>query len=420
MQIERIEARQILDSRGTPTVEAEIWLSNGVSGRAAVPSGASTGAHEAHELRDGGQAYGGKGVQKAVNNIRGEIADCLRGLMADDQFLLDSKLIELDGTPNKSRLGANSILAVSLACAHAAANARQLPLYRHLNDIAGNPDMSLPMPMMNVLNGGQHATMSSDFQEFMLVPKSAKSFAAAMQMAAEVVAALKKQLAAGGHSTAVGDEGGFTYPVKANTEMLEFLMSAISAVGYIPGQDICFALDVAGSELFQDQQYVLKAENRKLTAAEMIDYLEQISKNFPVVSVEDGLAEDEWQAWQDMTQRLNRLQLVGDDLIVTNADRLQKAINLSAGNAVLIKPNQIGTLTETIKTINLAKANNWNVIISHRSGETEDVTIAHLAVGIGAGQIKSGGLTRTERLAKYNEILRIEAANPELALSKPF
>ncbi len=420
MNIERIQARWILDSRGVPTVEADVWLSNGVFGRAAVPSGASTGSHEAHELRDGDAAFGGKGVLKAVANIEGEIAERLHGMMADDQFLIDQKMIELDGTPNKSRLGANAILAVSLACAHAAANFRQVLLYKHINDIAQNPVMSLPMPMMNVLNGGRHASNSSDFQEFMIIPQGVESYAQAIQVGAEIFQALKKEIADSGLSTAVGDEGGFTYPVKNNTEMFDLLGRAIEAAGYKLGDDVAYAMDVAASELFQDGKYTINTEDRKLDNAEMMDYLVDISQKYPLLSIEDGLAQDEWDAWKDLTKRLGNLQLVGDDLLVTNREKLQRAIDQQAGNAILIKPNQIGTLTETIQAVQLAKKHGWRTIISHRSGETEDVTIAHLAIGTGAGQIKTGSLSRSERNAKHNEIMRLEAFDTTLRLANPF
>lgn len=420
MDISKINARQILDSRGSPTVEADVWLKNGVFGRAAVPSGASTGAHEAHELRDGGKAFGGKGVTKAIANIEDEINSCLKGILADDQFLLDKKMIELDGTPNKSRLGANAILAVSLACAHAAANARQIALYSHINDIAQKPAKTIPMPMMNVLNGGQHASNSADFQEFMIVPLAAKTYADAVQIGAEIFQSLKKEIASHGMSTAVGDEGGFTFPVKSNTEMLDLLGEATKVAGYRPHDDVAYALDVAASEFFTEGKYVLKTENRQLSGAEMIEYLDQIKQKYPIVSIEDGLAEDEWSDWEALTRQLGSIQLVGDDLLVTNPDRLKKAIDAKAANAILIKPNQIGTLTETIQAIQMAQASGWRTIISHRSGETEDVTIAHLAVGTGAGQIKTGSLSRSERTAKHNELMRIQSADQSLQLANPF
>ncbi|MGA3150336.1 MAG: phosphopyruvate hydratase [Candidatus Saccharimonadales bacterium] len=420
MKITSIKARQILDSRGVPTVEADVWLESGIFGRAAVPSGSSTGSHEAYELRDGGSAFGGKGVLRAIANIEGEIADCLHNVPADNQILIDQKMIDLDGTQNKSRLGANAILAVSLACAHAAANTRQIPLYLHVNDIAGSPPKSLPLPMMNFLNGGKHATNSSDFQEFMVIPRQAESYAQAIQVGAEIFQALKSEIASVGVSTAVGDEGGFTFPVKSNTEMLDLLGRATEAAGYKPGADVGYGLDAAASELYKDGTYYLKTEGRRLNNTEMIDYLTTISQSYPMLSIEDGLDQDEWGAWEDLTKRLGELQLVGDDLLVTNPDRLQQAIDRRAGNAILIKPNQIGTLTETIHTLRLAKSRGWRTIISHRSGETEDVTIAHLAIGTGADQIKTGSLSRGERTAKHNEIMRIESADETLRLANPF
>lgn len=421
MRIINITARQILDSRGNPTVEADVWLEGGAFGRAAVPSGASTGIHEAHELRDGGNVYQGLGVLKAVEAIHSEIFPALKGVFADDQFLVDQKMIDLDGTPNKSRLGANAILAVSLAVAHAAANARNIALYKHINDIAHGPEMSLPMPMMNVLNGGAHAENSSDFQEFMLVPTSASSFADAVRMGSEVFHSLKKLLSSAHLSTAVGDEGGFTYPVqKSNTEMLNVLTKACQQAGFEAGSDIAFAMDVAASEFYQQERYVLDTENRALSSEMMIAYLEEIAHRYPVVSIEDGLAEDDWSGWALLTEKLGGVQLVGDDLLVTNTERLKRAITEKAGNAILIKPNQIGTLTETIRAITLAKENGWRTIISHRSGETEDTTIAHLAVGTGAGQIKTGSLSRSERIAKYNELMRIEQMDSSLRFVNPF
>jgi enolase len=420
MRISRIKARQILDSRGTPTIEADVWLENGVFGRAAVPSGASTGIHEAHELRDGGRAFNGNGVTKAIHNIETEIADCVKGITVDDQFLIDQKMIDLDGTPNKSRLGANAILAVSLACTRAAANDRGVLLYVQINDIAGNPPKSIPLPMMNVLNGGKHATKSSDFQEYMIIPKNAASYAQAIQIGDEVFQSLKTKILSAGESTAVGDEGGFTFPVRSNTEMLDLLISATHSADYNPGDDVCFAIDVAASELYKEGIYKLKTENRELSSQEMTDYLVQISHNYPILSIEDGLDQDSWEDWVKLTSLISNIQLVGDDLLVTNSSRLQKAIDLHAGNAILIKPNQIGTLTETIRTVQLAKKHNWRTIISHRSGETEDVTIAHLAVGTGADQIKTGSLSRSERNAKHNELLRIEEADNLLKIAHPF
>ena len=420
MHIVRIDARQILDSRGTPTIEADVWLEGGVFGRAAVPSGASTGEHEAHELRDGGDAYGGKGVLQAVANVKGEIADTLQGLRADDQFMIDQTMIDLDGTKNKSRLGANAILAVSLACAHAAAKARGMILYAHINDIAHNPPKSLPLPMMNVLNGGKHASNSADFQEFMIIPACAETFADGIQIGSEIFLALKHQIADSGKSTAVGDEGGFTYQVESNEQMLDLLMNACHAAGYQPGQDVFFAMDVAASEFYSDERYQLATENRAISTEEMNEYLRSLAEKYPIISIEDGLDEDDWDGWVEQTKQIGQLQLVGDDLLVTNPERLQRAINLHAGNAILIKPNQIGTLTETIQAIQLAKQNGWRTIVSHRSGETEDVTIAHLAIGTGADQIKTGSLSRSERTAKHNELMRLESIDETLKLAHPF
>ncbi len=419
MDIKRIVARQILDSRGVPTVEADVWLESDIFGRAAVPSGASTGVHEAVELRDKGSAYGGKSVFKAIENIEGKIADSLNGIAADDQNLIDQKLIDLDGTENKANLGANAILAVSLACAHAAAKKRGVLLYQHINDIAGNPPKSLPMPMFNVLNGGKHASNSADFQEFMIISKQSKTYSNAIQVASEIFQSLKRLIAAKGASTAVGDEGGFTFPVSSNTEMLDFLGDASEAAGYKPGEDVGYALDVAASEFFKDGTYFLKTEGKQLNNLEMIDYLDDISRRYPILLLEDGLDQDEWDAWEVLTKRLQNLQIVGDDLLVTNPVRIQRAIDQRAGNAVLIKPNQIGTLTETVQAISLAKRNDWRTVVSHRSGETEDVTIVHLAIGTGAGQIKTGSLSRSERTAKHNELLRIESLDSSLQLANP-
>lgn len=418
--ISRITARQILDSRGTPTVEADVFLESGAMGRAAVPSGASTGVHEAHELRDGNKAFGGKGVLKAVANIENDIASVLVGMAADDQMAIDQKMRDLDGTPNKSRLGANAILAVSMAVAHAAAAEKKMPLYKHINDLAGNPAMSIPVPMMNVLNGGQHASNSSDFQEFMIIPTKAKTYAEAVQVGAEIFMALKKIIAGKSQSTAVGDEGGFTFPVSSNTEMLDLLGEAVQVAGYDLGKDVSYALDAAASEFYSDGNYILSSESRTLESAEMIDYLVDMARNYPIISIEDGLHEDAWETWQELAERLPDIQLVGDDLLVTNPERLQRAIREKAGNAILIKPNQIGTLSETIETIQLAQRNSWRTVVSHRSGETEDVTIAHLAIGTGAGQIKTGSLSRSERIAKHNEIMRIEESDQSLRIARPF
>jgi enolase len=420
MKIVKIDARQILDSRGNPTVEADVWLDSGVFGRAAVPSGASTGIHEAHELRDGGEAYGGQGVTKAIAYVVGEIADTLKGVSADDQYLIDQKMIELDGTKNKSRLGANAILAVSLAAAHAAAKERGILLYAHINDIAHNPVMNLPMPMMNVLNGGKHASHSSDFQEFMIIPVAADSYAKAVQIGSEVFQSLKRIISDKGHATAVGDEGGFTYPVSSNKEMFDLLIEATNGAGYQPGTDVKFAIDAAASEFYENGQYTLSSENRDMSPAELTDYYQELLGAYPLVSIEDSHAQDDWANWVRMGLQTSVEQLVGDDLLVTNIDRLEQAIQMQACNAILIKPNQIGTLTETIRAIIRAKEQGWNTVVSHRSGETEDVTIAHIAVGTGAGQIKTGSLSRSERTAKHNELMRIELADSTLKLHNPF
>ena len=413
MKITSIHARQILDSRGNPTVEADVVLENGIVGRAAVPSGASTGSHEAIELRDGDpKNYGGKSVLKAVANVNGEIAQALIGIDADDQAGIDQKLIALDGTPNKSRLGANAILAVSLATAKAVANAKGVPLFSYVNTLAGgagDPTM-LPVPLMNIINGGQHAASSTDIQEFMIVPIGAKSFAEALQMGANVFHALKKVLSTAGYGTTVGDEGGYAPQVKnGNAEAIDLIASAIAAAGYTFGADIMLALDVAASELWDatTKTYRLATEDRSLTSDEMIAWYNALAAKYPIISIEDGLGEEDWAGWTAMTRDIPR-QLVGDDLFVTNTTFISRGIAEHAGNAVLIKPNQIGTLTETIAAVTMAKTANWKTIISHRSGETEDVTIAHLAVGLGTGQIKTGSLSRTERVAKYNELLRVE------------
>lgn len=422
MEIKHVEARQILDSRGNPTIEADVWLSSGVFGRAAIPSGASTGAHEAHELRDGGSAYGGKGVLKAIANIHEQILPAIHGMRADDQFAIDARMIELDGTPNKSNLGANAILAVSLAVAHAAAKARNIILYVHINDIAGNPQKMVPMPMMNILNGGQHAAGSTDIQETMIVPIGSTTYAESVRVGSEVFQSLKSVLHDKGYSTTVGDEGGFAPAVKGgNREALDLTIEAIKLAGYTPGKDVALALDVAASELYKDKSYVFASEQKTRTTDELTHWYGELIKDYPIVSIEDGLAEDDWEGWQRQTQKLgNGFQLVGDDLLVTNTERLQHAIDMHAGNAILIKPNQIGTLTETVRAIALAKESGWNTIISHRSGETEDVTIAHIAIGTGAGQIKTGSLSRSERTAKHNEIMRLESIDPTLNFNNPF
>ena len=410
MKIASIHARQILDSRGNPTVEADVVLENGTMGRAAVPSGASTGSHEAIELRDGDTAhYGGKGVLKAVTNANGEIASALAGMDVFDQKALDQKMIALDGTPNKSRLGANAILAVSLASAKAAALAKGVPLYIYVAETAGMPEPHiLPVPLMNVLNGGAHAANSTDIQEFMIVPVGATSFAQALEMGANTFHALKKILAEKGYATTVGDEGGFALEgTHDNEEALNMLEAAVLSAGYLLGNDIVFALDAAASEFHKDGTYNLAAEGKKLSTDEMIAWLAALAKRHPIASIEDGLAEDDWTGWIAMTTVIPN-QLVGDDLLVTNTEFLKRAIAEKAGNAILIKPNQIGTLTETIEAVRMAQAAGWRTILSHRSGETEDTTIAHLAVGLGTGQIKTGSLSRSERTAKYNELLRIE------------
>jgi enolase len=420
--ISNIIGRQIIDSRGNPTVEADVYLQDGSFGRAAVPSGASTGAGEALELRDGGDSYGGKGVSKAVANINTVIRERLVGFDAADQSGLDGALIQLDGTDNKAGLGANAVLAVSLATAKAVANARHIALHTYIAEITGTPNQSLPLPMMNVMNGGQHAAGSTDVQEYMIIPIGAKDFTDAIRIGTEVFHALAKVLKEAGYGTTVGDEGGYAPAVKnGNREPLELIAKAVEKAGYVLGQDIALALDVASSELFEDGLYNLTTEGRKVSAAELIEWYESIRSEFPIISIEDGLDENDWSNWTALTARLgDSIQLVGDDLLVTNSKLLQRGIDEKAANAILIKPNQIGTLTETITAVQTAQKAGWNTVMSHRSGETEDVTIAHLAVGLGCGQIKTGSLSRTDRIAKYNELLRIAEANPELQLAKPF
>ncbi|MBM5825500.1 MAG: phosphopyruvate hydratase [Cyanobacteria bacterium M_surface_10_m2_119] len=401
--IDTVVAREVLDSRGTPTVEAEVMLEGGAMGRAIVPSGASTGAHEAHELRDGGSRYMGKGVQQAVDNIEEKIAPALCGLSALDQAAVDAAMIELDGSDNKSALGANAILAVSMASARAAANGVGLPLYRYL----GGPMASLlPVPLMNVINGGAHAANSLDFQEFMLVPHGAPTFKEALRMGTEVFHVLKGLLKDKGLSTAVGDEGGFA-PDLGNTEAGELLVQAIEMAGYRPGDQISLALDVASTEFFKDGRYAF--DGGSYTSAEMVDQLAALVNRFPIISIEDGVAEDDWDGWALLTEKLGKtVQLVGDDLFVTNTSRLQRGIDLGVANSILIKVNQIGSLTETLQAIDLAGRAGYTSVISHRSGETEDTTIADLSVATRAGQIKTGSLSRSERVAKYNQLLRIE------------
>jgi enolase len=400
--IASVTARQILDSRGNPTIEADVLLETGTLGRAAVPSGASTGVHEALELRDGGEAYGGKGVMRAVENVRGEIAAAVRGLDASDQRALDERLIELDGTPNKGRLGANAILGVSLAAAKAAAANVGVPLFRHLG---GEEARTLPVPMMNVINGGAHAQNSIDLQEFMVVPGGAKSFAEALQTGAEVFHALKDLLHERGFATGVGDEGGFAPDLGSSEEAIEALLEAAERAGHT--ERVSIALDPAATELFSGGHYVF--EGRDEAGEGMVGYLESLVETYPIVSIEDGLAEDDWDTWRTLTERLGeRLQLVGDDIFVTNAERLRRGIDEQVANAILVKINQIGTLTETLDVIELARASGYASVISHRSGETEDTTIADLAVATNSGQIKTGSLSRGERTAKYNQLLRIE------------
>jgi enolase len=407
-QIEHVHARQILDSRGNPTVEVELSVRSGAWGRAAVPSGASTGEFEATELRDGGSDWMGKGVTRAVDNVNGEIATAVRGQDASSQAALDRMLIALDGTPNKSRLGANAILAVSLAAAHAAAAEERLPLWRYLG---GETAHILPVPMMNVLNGGVHADNKVDFQEFMIVPIGGRTFSEGLRMCVEVFHHLKSTLHEKGYSTSVGDEGGFAPDLGSNEEALEVLMAAIRAAGYVPGDQVAIALDPAVSELYRDNTYVLEHEGRSLSADELAGYWTELAGRYPIISLEDGMAEDDWEGWATLTQRLgDRIQLVGDDLFVTNTDRLKRGIDSGIANSILIKVNQIGTLTETLAAIRMARESGYSAVISHRSGETEDVTIADLAVATGVGQIKTGAPSRTDRVAKYNQLLRIEEA----------
>ncbi len=410
MKIVYIHARQILDSRGNPTVEADVRLSDDSLGRAAVPSGASTGSHEAIELRDGESAYGGKGVTKAVAYINGEIRSALIAAEDLDQAGVDKIMIELDGTNNKGRLGANAILAVSLAFAKAAALSRKQPLYVYVAGLAGNQTFTLPLPMMNIINGGAHAAGSTDIQEFMIMPVGAKSFSHCIQIGAEIFHSLAKVLNSHGYSTTVGDEGGYAPAVKnGNAEALELIAEATKNAGYTLGTDVVLALDVAASELIENGKYNLKTEAKQLTSDDMINFYRDITSRFPVVSIEDGLAEDDWTGWQSLTEQLgDKIQLVGDDLLVTNTDFLKRGIAEKSANAILIKVNQIGTLTETINAVTMAHEAGWKAVISHRSGETEDTTIAHLAVGLNTGQIKTGSLSRSDRVAKYNELMRIE------------
>lgn len=407
-QIERVHARQIVDSRGNPTVEVEVALRSGAAGRAAVPSGASTGEFEATELRDGGSAWAGKGVTRAVANVNGEIAEAVAGTDATDQAGLDRALIDLDGTPTKARLGANAILGVSLAAAHAAAAEEGLALWRYLGGEAAHV---LPVPMMNVLNGGAHADNRIDFQEFMVVPVGAPSFSEALRTGAEVFHALKATLKDAGLGTAVGDEGGFAPDLGSNEEALQVLVKGIEAAGLRPGDDVAIALDPATSEIFSQDGYVLEHEGRTLSAQDMVALWADLAQRYPIVSIEDGMDEEDWEGWRALTRRLgDRVQLVGDDLFVTNTQRLRHGIEQGVGNSILVKVNQIGTLTETLEAIAMAREAGYTVVMSHRSGETEDVTIADLAVATGCGQIKTGAPSRSDRVAKYNQLLRIEEA----------
>ncbi len=401
-----ITGREILDSRGNPTVEVDVRLEDGSFGRAAVPSGASTGAHEAVELRDGGKRYGGKGVEKAVAAVNGELFDALCGLEAEEQVKIDRTMIALDGTPNKARLGANAILGVSLAAAKAAASAANLPLFRYVGGPKANV---LPVPMMNIVNGGVHADNPIDFQEFMIMPAGAPTFREALRMGAEVFHTLKKQLSEAGLNTNVGDEGGFAPNLKSPDEALGFISRAVEKAGYRLGEDIFFALDPASTEFFKDGKYVLEGEGRTLSPDEMVKVYADLVSRYPIVSIEDGMAEDDWAGWKAMTDELGgKINLVGDDLFVTNVTRLKQGIEKKTANAILIKVNQIGSLTETLETVEMAHRAAYKAVMSHRSGETEDSTIADLAVATNCGQIKTGSLARSDRLAKYNQLLRIE------------
>lgn len=420
MQIKSIHARQIIDSRGNPTVEADVFLENGSFGRAAVPSGASTGSNEAVELRDGDASrYGGKSVMQAVANVNGPIAETLVGRDASNQREIDQAMIDLDATPNKGKLGANAILAVSLAAAKAVASVKNLPLHEYFQSLSPEKRaFSLPVPMMNIINGGKHAAGSTDIQEFMIMPVGAPNFSEAIRMGAEVFHALGKILKEEGYGTTVGDEGGYAPHVRSgNAEALELISKAVEKAGYILGQDIVLALDVAATELYENGQYHLHTENRSLSTGEMIDWLAELASKYPIASIEDGLAEDDWQGWAELTARIgDKVQIVGDDLLVTNVSFLKRGIEEKSANAILIKLNQIGTLSETVDAVNMAHAAGWRAVISHRSGETEDTTIADLVVGLGTGQIKTGSMSRTDRVAKYNQLIRIEESLGETAV----
>ena len=404
--IARVQARQILDSRGNPTVEVDVALETGEFGRAAVPSGASTGAHEALELRDGGSEYGGKAVMQAVTNVNELVAPELMGMEATDQIAIDTAMIQLDGTDDKGKLGANAILGVSLAVAKAAAEYVELPLYRYLG---GPSARTLPVPMMNILNGGKHAVNSTDLQEFMVMPVGAPTFSEAVRWSAEVYQALKKVLSGKSYSVNVGDEGGFAPSLGSNAEAIELILVAIEKAGYRPGDDMMIALDPASSEIYEDGKYQLTTENRALTSEEMVDFYVDWIEKYPIISIEDGLDEDDWSGWAVLTDKAgDKVQIVGDDLFVTNTERLDRGIREGSANSILIKLNQIGTLTETIDAITMAYDSDFTAVISHRSGETEDTTIADLAVAMNTGQIKTGSMSRTDRVAKYNQLIRIE------------
>lgn len=421
-KIQSIHARQILDSRGNPTVEAVVELEGGFRGRAAVPSGASTGSGEALELRDGGSEWNGKGVSKAVANVNEQILAALVGQEASDQKTVDQIMLNLDGTENKSNLGANAILSVSLAAAKAEAIAEDLAFYKYIAKLTGTTEMSLPLPMMNVMNGGAHAGWATDIQEYMIMPIGAPTFHEAIRYGAEVFHALAKILKEENYPTTVGDEGGYAPRVQhGNEEPLQLISRAVEAAGYRLGEDIAFASDPASSEFYQDGNYQLKANNETLSTDQMIEFWREMTQKYPFVSVEDALSESDWDGWAKLTAALgDKVQLVGDDLLVTNTTLLQKAIDMRAANAILIKPNQIGSLTETIAAVKLAQNNGFRTVMSHRSGETEDTTIAHLAVGLNCGQIKTGSLSRTDRIAKYNELMRIAEAEPNVKLARPF
>ncbi len=410
-----IHAREILDSRGNPTVEADVVLQSGAFGRAAVPSGASTGVHEAVELRDGDKKrYMGKGVEKAVANVNDVIYDALAGLEAEDQIEIDNTMINLDGTENKGKLGANAILAVSLAVAKAQAEEAGLPLYRYLG---GTMARTLPVPMMNIVNGGKHADNPIDIQEFMIMPVSAPSIKEAVRMGAEIFHTLKKNLKAAGHNTNVGDEGGFAPNLKSAEEALSFIVKAISDAGFKPGDDVVLAIDAASSEFYENGKYEMKGEGKSYTSAQMVEFYKDLCSRFPIFSIEDGMAEDDWEGWKMLTDTLgDKVQLVGDDLFVTNPKRLAMGIEKGVANSILVKVNQIGSLTETMKAVDLAQRNKYSAVLSHRSGETEDTTIADIAVATNCGQIKTGSMSRTDRMAKYNQLIRIEEELGDMAV----